>query len=94
MFFVSTDEIEVEEFELAACQMAVLNEKKTQEFLHKGENPCIVFCGKVFNLVTRELGTAYEFQQGKELRGRFKIWNRKNQYSMDRAYEFLANSMK
>lgn len=94
MFFVSTDEIEVEEFELAAGQMAVLNEEKTREFLNNGENPCIVFCGKIFNLVTRELGTAYEFQQGKELRGRFKIWNKKNQYSKHRAYDFLADSMK
>ncbi|XP_048523700.1 uncharacterized protein LOC109535092 [Dendroctonus ponderosae] len=93
LFFVSTCESHILQFEMAAYGISILNDAKTRRFLNApGEDPCIVFYGKVFNLDTRETGTAY--QSGTQLRSKFKLWNWGTQFGSDQPLSFIINAMR
>ncbi|XP_066247434.1 uncharacterized protein [Euwallacea similis] len=94
ILFITTNENMLNNFEVAIFTMSILNEGKTHKYIEpKTDNPRIVFCGKVFDLETKETSSAFNFPKGKELRGRFKIWNMNKQFSTAQAKEFLCNAL-
>lgn len=93
LFFIATCESDVLQFEAAAFRIWILNDAKTRRFLNApGEDPRIVFCGKVFNLETRETGTAYQLEA--QLRSRFKLWNLRTTFGRDQPLEFIIHAMR
>ncbi|XP_066150212.1 uncharacterized protein [Euwallacea fornicatus] len=94
ILFITVNEYMLNDFEVAIFTMSILNEGKTHKYIDpKIDDPRIVFCGKVFNLETKETSSAFNFPKGRELRGRFKIWNINKQFSTTQAKEFVFNAL-
>ncbi|XP_060532884.1 uncharacterized protein LOC132705925 [Cylas formicarius] len=95
MLYISTHQRDILDFELHACNVFRLNERKTLKYLGtKDCNPCIPYYGKVFNFNTKEFSNYYEFEKGTQLRTKFKFWNPKYPYSADNVFQFITSSMK
>lgn len=97
ILFITSNKFQIDEFELKFYPIdgIIVNEDKTKKYVYRGiDNPYFSFCGKLFNMESKESSTAYNFKKGSDLRCKFKFWNTRKQFS-DRDYEmFFQHCMK
>ncbi|XP_076270655.1 uncharacterized protein LOC143202755 isoform X2 [Rhynchophorus ferrugineus] len=94
MLFISTSFDEICEFEIKTSETFIINGSKTQKFSHIGKDPCISYCGKIFNMESKEVSNDYSFEKDTEMRYKFKLWNRKYEIKKEDAFKFITNVIK
>ncbi|XP_008199630.2 telomerase reverse transcriptase isoform X1 [Tribolium castaneum] len=94
-FFCSPHPHKVYDFELLIKGVYQVNPTKTRTNLptHRHPQDEIPYCGKIFNLTTRQVRTLYKLPPNYEIRHKFKLWNFNNQISDDNPARFLQKAM-
>ncbi|XP_044258393.1 uncharacterized protein LOC123007257 isoform X2 [Tribolium madens] len=72
-----------------------VNSTKTRTNLSTFHHPQdeIPYCGKIFNMTTRQVRTLYKVTPQFEIRHKFRLWNFKNQIGDDNPRRFLEKAM-
>lgn len=97
-FFCSTEAYKVDKFISVIKDVHQVNRDKTKtNILYNSSDEEIPYCGKLFNLATKEVKTFYKFGDKYEIRHRFKLWNVQKQIPgakifLERAMQFSYSS--
>ncbi|KAJ3646642.1 hypothetical protein Zmor_024219 [Zophobas morio] len=91
-FFCSTEGFKVANFESYMESLHKINKGKTiSNVWFTCEH--IPYCGKIFNLDTKEVTTLYSFSKGYEIRHKFKLWNIQRPIPESGCKNFLARAV-
>ncbi|XP_030766740.1 uncharacterized protein LOC115890601 [Sitophilus oryzae] len=91
ILFVTPYSDELGNFELAAMDAFLIHQTKSQR-CYDGQG--LIYCGKMFNMETREVSNYYNYDNNTEIRERMKIWNLKKEIDQDQIFDFVMNCMK
>ncbi|RZC14254.1 RVT 1 domain containing protein [Asbolus verrucosus] len=92
--FCSTEAHEVVNFMREVRVTHQINETKTRTNVACGSDEEIPYCGKLFNLATKEVKKLYVFGRQYNIRHKFKLWNFKRTISETDVKLFLKKAMK